>query len=121
MSAPRLQDQVAVVTGGGRGIGRAIGLALDAEGARVVVHYGRDRAAAEATLARLTHPRAGIVQADLASPGEIVSAVSRLDVERVDILINNAGVWKPSPLGSTDEATVDELLHVNLRAPFLVT
>jgi len=121
MSALRLRDQVAVVTGGGRGIGRAISLALDAEGAQVIVHYGRDRAAAEATLARLAHPRAGLVQADLASPVEIASAPSRLDLERVDILINNAGVWKPSPLGSTDEATVDELLDVNLRAPFLVT
>jgi len=121
MSEPRLRDQIAVVTGGGRGIGRAISLALDAEGAQVLVHYGRDRAAAEQTRLCLTHPGAGIFQADLASAAEIASAVSRLDVDRVDILVNNAGVWKPTPLGSTDESIVDEILHVNLRAPFLMT
>jgi NAD(P)-dependent dehydrogenase (short-subunit alcohol dehydrogenase family) len=117
----RLAGQVALVTGGGRGIGRAICQALDAAGARVIVHYGRNRAAAAATLATLTQPGAALLEADLRSTVAISSAVARLDANRVDMLVNNAGVWKPTPLGATDETTLDELLDVNLRAVFWFT
>lgn len=116
-----LVGQVAVVTGGGRGIGRAICQSLDAEGARVFVHYGSNRQAAEDTLATLTHPDAAIWSADLRSTSDISAAVAGLGAPRVDILVNNAGVWKPTPLGTTDEATLDELLHVNLRGVFWLT
>jgi NAD(P)-dependent dehydrogenase (short-subunit alcohol dehydrogenase family) len=76
MSPARLHDRLAIVTGGGRGIGRAISLALDAEGARVLVHYGRNRAAAEETLAQLTHPDVGLCEADLSSTAAITASAS---------------------------------------------
>jgi 3-oxoacyl-[acyl-carrier protein] reductase len=116
-----LSGQAAVVTGGGRGIGRAICQALDAAGARVVVHYAHDRRAAEHTRAALSQADADILQADLASPDDITAAVARLDAGRVDILVNNAGVWKPTPLGATDLPTLDEVLDVNLRGVFWMT
>jgi NAD(P)-dependent dehydrogenase (short-subunit alcohol dehydrogenase family) len=117
----RLRGQVAVVTGGGRGIGRAICRGLDAEGARIIVHYGHNRAAAQETLASLTQSGAVLLGADLASPAEISAAVARLAADRIDILVNNAGVWKPTPLGTTDEATIDQMLNVNLRGVFWLT
>jgi NAD(P)-dependent dehydrogenase (short-subunit alcohol dehydrogenase family) len=119
--ARRLAGQVALVTGGGRGIGRAICQRLDAEGARVIVHYGRNRGAAQDTLETLTQPGAGLLEADLASPAAISAAAARLDAERLDVLVNNAGVWRPTPLGETDGATLDELLYVNVRAVFWLT
>lgn len=117
----RLVDEVAVVTGGGRGIGRAICRHLDAEGARVIVHYGHNRKAAEDTRAILTHPDAAIWHADLGAMRDITAAVAQLQVPRIDILVNNAGVWKATPLGSTDEGTVNELLQVNLGSVFWLT
>ncbi|HEY2435243.1 MAG TPA: SDR family oxidoreductase [Vicinamibacterales bacterium] len=109
-----------MVTGGGRGIGRAICQELDAQGAHVIVHYGRNRAAAQETLAGLAQPGA-LLEADLGSPAAISAAIARLDADRVDILVNNAGVWKPTPLGATAEATLDEILNVNLRGVFWLT
>src|SRR5260221_12681587 len=119
--AGRLKNRVALVTGGSRGIGRAICHALDAEGARILLHYGRNRAAAERTLADLSQPGAGLIEADLASTAAVSRAVADLAVDRVDILVNNAGVWKPTPLGTTHESILDEILDVNLKGLFWLT
>ena len=115
-----LANQTALVTGGSRGIGRAICQALDAEGARIIVHYHRNRAAAEEVAATLLSP-ARLVQADLASTGSITRMVQSLDDHSLDILVNNAGVWKPTPLGSTNEAVMIEVLHTNLQGVFWLT
>ena len=117
----RLSGQVALVTGGGRGIGRAICHALDAEAAQIILHYHRNRGAAEETRAALAHSGARLLEADLGSPAAISAALAQLDVDRIDILVNNAGVWKPTPLGETDEATLNELLDVNVRGVFWFT
>jgi 3-oxoacyl-[acyl-carrier protein] reductase len=113
-----LKNQVALVTGGSRGIGRAICQALGAEGARVIVHYHRNRAAAEEVRAML-QSQTTIVQADLGSTESISRMVESL--ENLDILVNNAGVWKATPLGSTSEAVLNEILHTNLRGVFWLT
>ena len=115
-----LKNQVAFVTGGSRGIGRAICQALDAEGARVIIHYHRSRAAAEEVRAMLQSPTT-IVQADLGSTESISRMVESLDNEKLDILVNNGGVWKSTPLGSTSEALLNEVLHTNLRGVFWLT
>jgi len=115
-----LKNQVALVTGGSRGIGRAICQALDAEGARVIIHYHRNRAAAEEVRAMLQSPTT-IVQADLGSTESISRMVESLDNEKLDILVNNGGVWKSTPLGSTSEALLNEVLHTNLRGVFWLT
>ncbi|HMF79530.1 MAG TPA: glucose 1-dehydrogenase [Bryobacteraceae bacterium] len=117
----RLRNQVALVTGGSRGIGRAVCRALDAEGARLIVHYHRDRAAAEEVLTMLRQPHTSLVQADLASTDSISRMVELLDNNSVDVLVNNAGVWKSTPLGSTSEALLDEVLDTNLKGMFWLT
>ena len=117
----KLRNQVALVTGGSRGIGRAICLAFSAEGARLILHYNRNLPAAEETRARLAPAPVSLLQADLSSPASISRMVGALDDNRVDILVNNAGVWKPTPLGSTSEARLFEILHTNLAGIFWLT
>jgi NAD(P)-dependent dehydrogenase (short-subunit alcohol dehydrogenase family) len=117
----RLSGQVALVTGGSRGIGRAICQALDAEGARVIVHFGRNREAAEATRATLRQPGAALVQADLASVDSMTRLVDTLDGEVLDILVNNAGVWKPTPLGATPDAVLTQVIDTNFKGVFWLT
>src|SRR5579864_7364492 len=98
----RLKDKVAVVTGGSRGIGRAIARRFAQEGVLVVVHYGKNADAAAATVndVRSAGGKAFAVQAELGSLGEIERFYERLDAElkkqtgrrEFDILVNNAGV-----------------------------
>jgi 3-oxoacyl-[acyl-carrier protein] reductase len=114
-----LTNQVALVTGGSRGIGRAICQGLDAAGARIIVHYHRNRAAAEEVAARLQSPT--LVQADVRSADSIARMVESLADRSLDILVNNAGVWKATPLGSSSEALVDEVLETNLKGLFGLT
>jgi 3-oxoacyl-[acyl-carrier protein] reductase len=112
---------LALVTGGSRGIGRAICHALAARGARVIVHYHRDRDAAEAVRASLGNGHPEPLQADLGSTESLSRMVSTLENGTLDVLVNNAGIWKPTPLGTTDEARLDEMLNVNLRGVFWLT
>src|SRR5438045_1412690 len=91
----RLQDKAAIVTGAGRGIGRAIALQLAAEGAKVVVNYSRSAEAAEQVVAEILQ-RGGFafaVQADVANAEHVEALVSAAKEQcgRVDILVNNAG------------------------------
>jgi 3-oxoacyl-[acyl-carrier protein] reductase len=117
----RLTDQVALVTGGSRGIGRAVCRALDAEGAKVIVHYHRRREEADVTRAGLERASAPVVQADLASLDSVTQMVARLADDSVDILVNNGGIWKNTPLGATSETLLDNMLNTNLRGVFWLT
>ena len=118
--AKLLANQVALVTGGSRGIGRAICKALDAEGAQVVVHYHRNRVAAEEVCASL-QSQATMVQADLGSAASLDQMVKSLGEVKLDILVNNAGVWKSTPLGSTSEEALDEVIDTNFKGIFWLT
>ena len=121
----RLAGQVALITGGGTGIGRACALAFAARGARVAVNYRRSREEAEQT-ARECAAAGGdgvALQADVARPAEIESLVART-VERwgrLDVLVNNAGTTAFAPYQDLDAMTEevwDRILDVNLKAAF---
>jgi 3-oxoacyl-[acyl-carrier protein] reductase len=117
----RLRNQVALVTGGSRGIGRAVCLALAAEGASLIVHYHTNLPAAEQVRKLLEPSPASLVQADLSSTDSISRMVESLGDDKLDILVNNAGIWKPTPLGSTTAARLYEVLHTNLAGMFWLT
>jgi len=118
---PTLEGTTALITGGSRGIGRAICLRLAAEGADIILHYNRRRSAAEEVASIIGRNNVKLVHADLTSPAEIQAMFDELGQVRLNFLINNAGIWKGTPLGSTAPELVDEILNTNLKAPFLVT
>ena len=103
----RFDDKVALVTGGSRGIGRAIALGFAERGAIVALHYHRNRDAAERTLAQLKGAGHIITQADIADAQQVEEMVATV-VERLgglNILVNNAGIYEELPLG---DASYDE-------------
>src|SRR5690242_15580071 len=112
-----LEGATALVTGGSRGIGRAICLRLAREGVNVVLHYHRNRSAAEET-ARSIGRETRLIRADLAARAEIETMFNELRGLKLDFLINNAGIWKSTPLGSSPAELIDEILDVNLKGPF---
>jgi NAD(P)-dependent dehydrogenase (short-subunit alcohol dehydrogenase family) len=101
--AAGLEGMVALVTGGSRGIGRAVAEELAARGATVVVHFRADRQAADDTLARLGAGGHRTAQADLADPGQAHSLVARVvdELGRIDVLVNNAGIYEKQPVLET--------------------
>jgi len=121
----KLENRVALVTGGSRGIGRSIAVALASAGAQVAVNYRTQQSAAEEVCAtiRSMGSRAIALQADMSLSAEVdclVSAVER-DLGPVDILVNNAGIAQIKPFNELTEADWDHLLDVNLKSAFLVT
>ena len=114
------KGQTAFVTGASRGIGRAIALQLARAGARLCLHYHTNRAAAEAVAKEIGAP-VHLLQADLRSTHEIEALVSLLGDVPIDILISNAGLWGPTPLGSTTLETLNAMLEVNVRSVFWLT
>ncbi len=118
--AGSLDGKTALVTGASRGIGRAIALRFAAQGAQLVLHCNKNRALLEKMAASLTQP-ATILQADLAKVSEIKKMFGELGGRPLHILVNNAGIWKNTPLDSTSPETLDELVAVNLKSVFWVT
>jgi len=114
-----LNHQTALVTGASRGIGRAITVRLAQAGAKVVVHYNRNREAAESVAKEIGG--ATLLQADMQSTKEIDRLVAELGETKLDILVNNAGVWGPTPLGSTSLDWLNTMLDVNVKAVFWLT
>lgn len=117
-----LQGQVALVTGGSRGIGRAIALRLAEEGADVAVVYAGQQEKAEEVCeaARALGVRAMAVRCDVASDDEAKAAVAAVTEELggVDILVNNAGVTRDGLLFSIKEDDYDKVLDTNLKGAF---
>jgi NAD(P)-dependent dehydrogenase (short-subunit alcohol dehydrogenase family) len=126
----RHEGKTALVTGGSRGIGRAISRRLAREGALVAVHYGHDRTAAERTVKEIDADggRAFAVHAELGVPGDADTLWSAFDAalaERdapagLDILVNNAGITVPRPLAQVTETDYDRVFAINTKAPFFI-
>jgi len=120
-----LSGRVAIVTGGSRGIGRAIAERLAGSGAAVVVNYRGNAAAAEATVATITAAggTAIAIQGDVSQPEDVEHLV-KTTLERfgrIDILVNNAGITRDTLLLRMKESDFDEVIATNLRGVFLCT
>lgn len=122
-SAASLQDKVAIVTGAGRGMGRATAIALAQKGAKVVVNYSKSEAQAREVVKAIEalDSQAVAVKADVSKAAEVNSMVATtLDkFGHVDILVNNAGVITRVPFIELTEALWDEVMAVNLKGSFL--
>jgi NAD(P)-dependent dehydrogenase (short-subunit alcohol dehydrogenase family) len=121
----RLSNKTALVTGASRGIGRASALALAADGARVIVHYGRGKEEADAVVAeiRKTGGKADAVGADLQAPDgphRLAAEVRKLVGARLDILVANAGVAKGASIEEQTVEDFDRQFAINVRAPFFL-
>lgn len=120
-----LKGKVALITGGGTGLGREIARQLAREGMAVAVNYSRSKEDAEDTVKELEGlgVKAQAVQADVAKPAEIKQMVDQVaeSFGRIDLLINNAGVTKfvnfPD-LDGLEEEDWDRILNINTKAPF---
>lgn len=112
-----LDGKTALVTGGGKGIGRAISVALGAMGAKVAVNYRSDKTAAEETAAAL--PGGTAHQADVGDPAQVEAMVKAIG--RVDILVNNAGAVRDKLLIQMAPADWEELIRTDLMSAFATT
>ncbi|MBI3891073.1 MAG: 3-oxoacyl-ACP reductase FabG [Candidatus Wallbacteria bacterium] len=121
----KLAGQVALVTGGSRGIGAAICRELSARGAAVAINYARDAAAAEAVLAtiRAAGGRGMTVRADVAEEAQVQHMVDAVATELgdVEILVNNAGIHEDGLMMTMDRASLDRVLAVNVGGTFNCT
>ncbi len=114
-----LKDRVAIVTGGSRGIGKAVALRLAEAGAHVVVNFAHNDSAANevATSLKEAGVHALAVRADVADAGQ-AALLAEYAVEnfgKIDLLVANAGIWKGAPVEEMTEETWDEVLDVNLK------
>jgi len=124
MTDSDLSGRVALVTGGSRGIGAATALRLAEAGADVAVGCGQQREAAEEIAGKITGlgRRAVVVSGDMADP-DVPRRIVAETAERlapVDILVANAGTGVRADLDEVDVAAWDQVMAVNLRAPFLL-
>jgi pteridine reductase len=121
-----LVGHVALVTGGAQRVGAQIARTLHGAGARVAVHYHRSGRQAEALVSELNASRdssAIALRADLlevARLGELVAATTAA-FGRLDILVNNASTFYPTPVGEITEAHWNDLLGSNLKAPLFLS
>lgn len=120
-----LDGRVALVTGGSRGIGRAICMELARQGARVAVNYNASEAAAQAVVAEIAaaggeaHAMGGDISDSAAAAALVKAAVDHFG--GLDILVNNAGITRDGLLMRMSEDDWDAVHNTNLRGAFLVT
>ncbi|HEX4273431.1 MAG TPA: glucose 1-dehydrogenase [Rhizomicrobium sp.] len=121
----KLQGKVAVVTGASKGIGAGIARALGEAGASVVVNYASDKAGADKAVANIKARggKAVAVQADVSKDADVkrLFEETRKAYGKLDVLVNNAGVFKFSPIQDTTEAEYQRQFSINVLGPLLAT
>jgi 3-oxoacyl-[acyl-carrier protein] reductase len=120
-----LENKVALVTGGSRGIGAAIAKRLAANGARVAITYARDAEAAAKTVKAIEGAggKAVAIKADATDPVAVKAAIDRAVASfgKLDILVNNAGTAIPKPFEEATLEELDQVININLRGVFITT
>jgi 3-oxoacyl-[acyl-carrier protein] reductase len=122
-SMQRLKDQVALVTGGSRGIGRAIALALATEGAKVAVNYASSSTAADEVVAEITAAGGDAIalQADVSDGDQVENLVKTITEKwgKIDVLVNNAGITRDTLLLRMKPEDWQAVINLNLTGVFL--
>jgi pteridine reductase len=120
-----LAGRVAIVTGAGRRVGRALAVALGARGMRVVVHYGGSADGARDTARQIQAAggAATIVQADLRDVAAGEQLIDRVIEQEGELfaLVNSAAVMVRTPVGETTQAAWDDMFALNVRAPYFLS
>lgn len=121
----RLKGKVALVTGAAVRLGRTIALTLAREGAGVVVNYNTSQKQADQVVKEITRlkSKAIAIKADISRAEDVHRLVDRAvrEFQRIDLLINNAGIFVRAPLKELTEEIWDRTLNTNLKGPFLVS
>lgn len=124
-TSERLQNQVAIVTGASRGIGRSVALALAAEGANVIVNYASSSAAADAVVQEISAMgrNAIALQADVAQSDQVDALFNAVMEKwgRIDVLVNNAGIARDTLLLRMKLEDWQAVIDLNLTGVFLCT
>jgi pteridine reductase len=121
-----LTRKVAFITGGVKRLGAAIARHLHASGMNLVLHYRHSETAAHALQAELHNQRSEsvlLLQADLLHTAKLTRMVQQIidHYGRLDVLVNNASSFYPTPLGEVEEPEWEDLLGTNLKAPFFLS
>lgn len=119
----KLKNKVALVTGAGRGIGKAIALEFAKEGANVIINYNKSKKEAEDVKNEIekTGSKVIVIKADVSKKEEVEEMIEKTlnEFKRIDILVNNAGVISAAPLQELTEEDWDKIMDVNLKGVFL--
>ena len=120
-----LKNRTVLVTGAGVRLGRAIAVSLGKQGMRVALHYHQSLEGAKETLKLIggDSNQHGCFQADLRQVSEIELLTQQIEAQmgQIDVLINNAADFFPTPLGEVVESEWDHLISLNLKAPFFLS
>lgn len=120
-----LENKIAVVTGGSRGIGREVALKLASEGCDVVVNYTSNSSAADEVVSLINElgRKAISIKADVSISEDIENLIKVTEAElgKIDILVNNAGITRDGLLIRMKEKDWDDVLNINLKGVFLAT
>ena len=117
----RLKDKTAIITGGGTGIGLATASAFCQEGAKVIL-FGRRKEKLEKAVEKLGGS-AIIVQGDMTNNNDLDKLINETlhNFKKIDVLVNNAGLFNGSPLHEISDSQWDEIMDINIRSVFQLT